>query len=133
MRVPQWRNAALTWTRAATVMLDHDGNYQDADDAALDLLGVESVEQLRATSPGTFAAMPADPDEQEAWRKAYFASRAEGALAEGAFRRLDGGLVRVRTAILDEGEGRFRALFYVLERPTSNLAGKVYRIADVLQ
>ena len=122
----------MVWARAAAVILDRDGHYLDADEAALELLGVESVDALRETSPDTFAALPPDPEEQEAWRKAYFSSQAEGVLAEGAFRRLDGELVRVRTAILDEGDGTFRALFYPVERPTTNLTAKIYRIADVL-
>lgn len=122
----------MPWTSAATVMLDRDGRYLDADERALELLGVSSVDALRDTPPETFAAVPPDPVEQEAWRKAYFASRAEGVLAEVAFRRLDGELVRVRTAILEESDGRFRALFYPIERPTTNLSAKVYRIADVL-
>jgi len=124
--------AAGQWNRAATVMLDSQGRYLDADEAALELLGVASVEEFRATSPERFAALPVDPDEQEAWRRAYFAARADGVLAEVAFRRLDGELVRVRTAILDEGEGRFRALFYPIERPTTDLTPRVYRIAQVL-
>ena len=120
------------WRNAATVLLDADGRYLDADEQALDLLGIATVDELRATSPETFAAIPPDPAEQEALRQAYYASRAEGVLAEGAFRRTDGELVRVRTAILEEGEGRLRALFYVLERPTTNLTARTYRISDVL-
>ena len=120
------------WRSAATVLLGADGQYLDADELALELLGVSSVEELRSTPPETFAAVPPDPAEQEALRKAYFASRAEGLLAEGAFRRKDGELVRVRTAILNEGDGQYRALFYVLERPTTNLASRTYRISDVL-
>lgn len=123
---------AMPWMRAATVMLDRDGRYLDADEKALELLGVPSVDVLRNMSPDAFAAVPPDPLEQEAWRKAYFASSAEGVLAEIAFRRLDGELVRVRTAILEEADGRFRALFYPIERPTTNLSAKVYRIGDVL-
>lgn len=122
----------MPWRRAAMVILDADGRYLDGDAAALGLLGVGTVEELRATPPETFAALPPDPDEQEAWRKAYFASRAEGVLAEAAFRRLDGEFVRVRVAILDEGGDRYRALFYPIERPTTNLSAKVYRISEVL-
>lgn len=122
----------MDWRQAATVILDREGRYLDADDAALELLGVNSVEEFRSMSPDVFAAVPPDPEEQEAWRKAYFASRAEGVLAEGAFRRTDGELVRVRTAILAEPDGRFRALFYPVERPTTNLSAKIYRIGDVL-
>ncbi len=122
----------MVWTKAATVILDRDGRYLDADDSALELLGVPSVDELRSSSPDRFAALPPDPAEQEAWRAAYFSSRAEGVLAEGALRRLDGELVRVRTAILEDPDGRFRALFYPVERPTTDLSAKVYRIADVL-
>ncbi len=109
-----------------------DGRYIDADQAALDLLGVSSVDELRATPPERFAAVPPDPQEQAAWERAYFASRAEGVLAEVAFRRLDGELVRVRTVIVAQPDGTYRALFYPVERPTTNLVAKVYRIADVL-
>jgi PAS domain-containing protein len=123
----------MPWRSAASVLLDSDGRYLDADALALDLLGVGDIEELRATSPEQFAALPPDPDEQEAWRRAYFASSAEGVLAEVAFRRIDGELVRVRTAILDEGDGTYRALFYVVERPTTDLAPRVYRIAQVLE
>jgi PAS domain-containing protein len=122
----------MPWTRAATVYLDRDGRYLDADSAALDLLGVGTLEELQRLPPDAFAAVPPDPSEQEAFRSAYFSSRAEGVLAEGAFRRPDGELVRVRTAILGEADGRFRALFYVLERPTTNLSVRAYRIGDVL-
>jgi PAS domain-containing protein len=122
----------MPWTRAATVFLDREGRYLDADELALDLLGVSSVDELRTLSGDVFAAVPPDLIEQEAWRAAYFASQAEGVLAEGAFRRLDGELVRVRSAIMEEPDGRFRALFYPIERPTTNLAAKTYRIGDVL-
>ena len=123
----------MAWTEAASVIVDGDGRYVDADAAALELLGVESVAQLRDLAPSTFAAVPPDPEEQAAWQRAYSASTAEGVLAEVAFRRLDGELVRVRTAIMPEEDGTFRALFYPIERPTTNLAARVYRIADVLE
>lgn len=122
----------MVWTRAATVIIDRDGHYLDADEHALELLGVESVEVLRQTSPEAFAAAPQDPEEAEAWRQAYFSSRAEGVLAEGAFRRTDGELVRVRTGIMEQPDGTFRAMFYPLERPTTNLTARTFRISDVL-
>lgn len=122
----------MVWRQAATVILDREGRYLDADEAALELLGVASVEEFRSMSPAVFAAVPPDPEEQEAWRKAYFSSRAEGVLAESALRRTDGELVRIRTAILEEPDGRFRALFYPVERPTTNVSAKLYRIGDVL-
>jgi PAS domain-containing protein len=122
----------MPWRTAASVVLDADGRYLDADAAALELLGVGSVEELRATSPDRFAVEPPDADEQEALRRAYYASRADGVFAEVPFRRLDGEIVRVRVAILEEDDGRFRALFYPIERPATDLTARVYGIADVL-
>src|SRR5262245_5671172 len=118
------RRTRMPWRRAASVTIDSDGTYLDADEAALELLGIGTVEELRATPPETFAAVPPDPEEQEAFRRAYFTSRAEGVLAEVAFRRLDGELVRVRTAIIEQGDGRYRALFYPVERPTTNVKAR---------
>lgn len=123
----------MPWRKAATVVLDSDGRYVDADERALELLGVASVEELRGTPPEAFAVIPPDPAERAAWEQAYFASRADGVFAEVAYRRLDGELVRVRTAILEIGGGRYRALFYPVERPTTNLAPRIYRVADVLE
>jgi hypothetical protein len=122
----------MVWRSAAWVTLDIEGRYLDADERALELLGVDSIETLRATPPEAFAAVPADPEEQTAWRRAYFESASSAVLAEAAFRRLDGELVRVRTAILNEPEGRFRALFYPIERPTQDLSAKIYTVSDVL-
>lgn len=122
----------MPWRGAATVLLDPAGRCLDADDAALELLGVPTVETFRSTPPERFAALPQDAEEQAALRKAYFASRAEGVLAEAPVRRFDGELIRVRTAILDEGDGRFRALVYLVERPTTDLSVRVYRIGEVL-
>lgn len=122
----------MPWRRAAVVTIDSEGRYLDADDAALALLGVGSVKELQATSPERFSALPPDPAEQAAFRRAYLAGRADGILAEVALRRLDGELVRVRTAIIDQGDGSYRALFYVVERPTTDLSARIFRIADVL-
>jgi hypothetical protein len=113
-------------------MLDPDGRYLDADERALELLGIASVEELRSTPPDRFAVVPPDPEEQEAFRRVYLASRAMGLLAELAIRRLDGELLRVRTAILAQGDAGYRALVYVVERPTTNLTPRIYRIGHVL-
>ena len=122
----------MVWRNAAMVILDVQGRYVDADEAALELLGVASVDELRATPPERFAAVPPDAQEQEAWQRAYSESSAQGVLAEAAFRRLDGELVRVRTAIVPEPDGTYRALFYPVERPTANLVPRLFRIADIL-
>ena len=116
----------------AVVQLDAAGRYVDANPTALDLLGVASVDVLRATPPDAFAVNPTDTDEQAAFREAYGSSAARGLLIESAFRRTDGELVRARTAILPDDVGGFRAIVHPIERPTTDLSWRVYTIADVL-
>jgi PAS domain-containing protein len=122
----------VPWLSAGVLILDAEGRYQDADDVALDLLGVPTVDELRATPPEVFQPTPPDPQTAEAFRAAFIDALFKGLIGEGALKRLDGELVRVRTAIVPEPEGGYRALLYPVERPTTNLAPKVYKIADVL-
>lgn len=122
----------MPWRTAGIVMLDQEGRYRDANVVALELLGVDSVEQLRATSPGAFQPLPPDAEHEEAFREAFLDPPFRGLIGEGAVRRLDGELVRVRIAIIPEPSGGYRALLYPVERPTSNLEARVYKIADVL-
>lgn len=116
----------------AVLRLDAQGRYLDANEPALDLLGVATVELLRSTPPETFAAIRTDPDEQAAFQRAYAESAAGGLLIESAFRRTDGELVRARTAILRDETGGYRAVVHPIERPTNDLSWHVYTIADVL-
>ncbi len=115
----------------AAVTLDASGRYVDANETALELLGVPSVDVLRATTPDTFAPVAPDPDEQSAFQRAYAASSARGLLLESTFRRIDGELVRARTAIVPEGDG-YRVVFHPVERPTADLTVRIYTISDVL-
>src|SRR4051812_38178132 len=115
----------------AAVTIDAAGRYLDANLTALELLGVPSVEVLRATTPDTFSPTPPDPEEQEAFRQAYEASAAKGLLVESAFRRTDGELIRARTAILPDGDG-YRVVFHPLERPTADVSVRIFTISDVL-
>src|SRR4051812_18080965 len=113
-------------------MVDTEGQPLDADPVALDLLGVSTVDALRATPPGSFQPVPPDPDEERAFRAAFAGSVTLGLIGEGAIRRLDGELVRVRPAIIRQPDETYRVLSYPVERPTENLTPRVYRIADVL-
>ena len=122
----------MVWRSAAVLLLDADGRYVDADERALELLGVATVDELRASPPETFQATPPDPEADAAFRAAIVDARFKGLIGEGALKRRDGELVRVRTAIIPEPGGGFRALLYPVERPTSDLTPRVYKIADVL-
>jgi len=119
-------------TPTAMLLLDEAGRYVDANAPALDLLGVASVEVLRDTPPDAFSVVRADPEEEAAFRKAYAESAARGLLIESAFRRVDGELVRARTAIVPHDEGGYRALLHPIERPTQDLSWRIYTVADVL-
>jgi PAS domain-containing protein len=121
----------VPWKSAGVIVTDVNGGYLDANDAALELLGVPTAEDLRATPPGAFQPEAPDPDEEHAFRAAFLDAMFQGLIGEGVIRRLDGELVRVRTAIVPITEG-FRILLYPVERPTTNLAPKVYKITDVL-
>lgn len=107
----------VIWRCAAVVMLGPDGRYADADETALELLGVASVDELRATDPAVFQAVPPDPDEVDAMQRAFAEAIFEGVLAEGALRRRDGELVRVRTAVIPLPGGGYRALLCPPSRP----------------
>jgi PAS domain-containing protein len=120
------------WQQAAAMRVDATGRWLDASQEALDLLGVPSVDALRALPPDAFRPEPADPAEQAAFQEAYATSLAQGLLIEGPFKRLDGELVRARAAILADAAGDYRLLFYPVERPTTNRSTKVFTIADVL-
>jgi PAS domain-containing protein len=122
----------LLWQQAAALRIDAAGRWLDASDEALDLLGVPSVDALRALPSDAFAPEPADPVEQAAFEEAYATSLAQGLLIEGPFRRLDGELVRARAAVLADGDDAYRLLFYPVERPTTDRSTKVFTIADVL-
>jgi len=122
----------VSWRSAGVLLTDADGRYFDADAVALDLLGVESVEELRATPVTAFQPVPIDPEEEAAFRAAFTTTAARGLIGEGAIRRLDGELVRVRTAILPNGDVGYRVLLDPVERPTTNIVPRLYTIADVL-
>jgi PAS domain-containing protein len=122
----------MVWRSAAMVMLDAEGRYVDADERALQLLGVGTVDELRATPPSAFQATSPDADGEAAFRAALLAEPFRGLIGEGAVKRIDGELVRVRTAIIPEPAGGYRALLYPVERPTTNLTPRIYKIADVL-
>ena len=122
----------MVWRSAGVVILGPDGRYVDADATALDVLGVPTVDELRETPPETFQPEPPDAADAEAFQRTLAEASFQGLLAEGALRRRDGELIRVRTAIVPEADGSYRALLYPVERPTTNLTARVYRIADVL-
>ena len=114
----------------ATLILDPDGTAVDADQAALELLGV-SLDELRRLPRGAFSPETPDPAEEAAFRKAWEAEGRPDIGGEGTIQRLDGSKVRVRFAITTDDTGRFIA---VLE-PTAgsvDLKPSIFTAGDVL-
>jgi PAS domain-containing protein len=122
----------MVWHTAAVVILGADGRYVDADDTALDLLGVPCVDALRAKPPGAFRATPRDETEALELQRSIAEATFHGLLAETPLRRADGEVIRVRTALVPTPGGGYRVLLYPVERPTTDLSARVYRITDVL-
>src|SRR3954452_181765 len=102
----------MPWGTAAVLTIAKDGRYIDADDAALELLGVATVAELRDMPPDAFRAAPPNQAGDDALRNAVAEAVFKGLLAESALRRPDGELVRVRTAIVLKGDGEYRKLVY---------------------
>ncbi len=91
--------------REARFVLGPGGRVEEANEAALELLGV-SLSELQSAPPGTFSA-PVDPSEAAAMRAAWVESGAVGATGESTIRRSDGTLVRVRYISSTLADGRF--------------------------
>lgn len=97
------------------MILNPDGTTADANQAALELLGV-SLEQLRDLPPGAFSARR-DPDERAAFRREWEREGEPDLSGEATLRRLDGSELRVRFGVTPLEEGRYLA---ILEPITGN-------------
>jgi PAS domain-containing protein len=93
--------------REAVLSLDRTGRYIDADQAALELLGV-SLADLLASPPDRFTIEPTDDDEQASFREAWATSGSRPLVGTAGLRRADGQTIRVSFAIEPAGAG-FRA------------------------
>jgi PAS domain S-box-containing protein len=99
----------------ALIILDAEGKYVDANERALDILGV-TLEQLRAADATTFAPSPPDPDEAAAFRAAWEAAGSPDITGETTIVRPDGRRRRLRYAITRRPDGTFAAAM----EPTPN-------------
>jgi PAS domain-containing protein len=114
----------------AALIVDADGQVADADDRALEMLGV-TFEQLRTLPPGAFNAQPADPDADRAFRSSWEARRSPDLVGESTIKLLDGTLKRIRFAIVPLDSGQFRIILEPAESPVGQ-APKVYTAGQVL-
>ncbi len=91
------------------MILNPDGTTEDANPAALDLLGV-TLEQLRRLPPGAFSPEAPDPEAQAAFRSEWERVGTPDIGGEATIQRLDGSQVRVKFGISPIEEGRFVAV-----------------------
>lgn len=112
------------------LILDADGRYLDADEAALALLGV-SLEELRASAPDRFAIEPLDEGHQASLRDEWKAHGAHPLVGTAGVRRADG--TRIRLAYLVEAaEHGFRARIRQIDAD-ADAAPTVFTVGDVLR
>jgi PAS domain-containing protein len=114
----------------AVIALDGAGRALNANQAALELLGV-SLAELRAAPPGHFSIQPTDGDEQSSLRAQWPDGGEEPLVGTTGLRRADGATIRVAYAIEATASG-FKARLWQIEgsprSPTS-----AYTIDEVLR
>ena len=117
-------------TERPTIIVTADGRYSEANTAALDLLGV-TLEELRASDPGRFAAEPSDAEADAAFREAWEAAGKPDVGGATTIRRADGSSARLKFAIREMDDGTYTVLLTpvpdALRESTS-----VYTAGDVL-
>jgi len=93
----------------ATMILNEDGTASEASPAALAILGV-TLDQLRELPGGAFSATEPDPEADAAFRERWERQGSPDFGGEATIRRLDGERVRIRFALSQLEDGRYRAL-----------------------
>lgn len=82
----------------AIIGIDAEGRYLDANDAALELLGV-TLAELRQSSSDRFSMRPRNVDEQAALRAEWESAGSRPLVGTTGMRRADGTKIRVSYAI----------------------------------
>jgi PAS domain-containing protein len=114
----------------AELSLDRTGRYLDANDAALELLGV-SLPELLASSPDRFAIEPADEGEQASLREEWASGGSRSLVGTTGLKRADGQTIRVSYAIEPAGEG-FRARLSRIEG-SPEAPSSLYTVGSVMR
>jgi PAS domain-containing protein len=117
-------------TSEAVISLDAAGRYLDANESALELLGV-SLAGLRASPPDRFAIQPTNDSEQAALRAEWESGGSRPLVGTTGLRRADGVTIRVSYAIETHGSG-FRARLWRVEG-SPHASPSVFSVDDVLR
>jgi PAS domain S-box-containing protein len=91
----------------AVITIDKAGRYLDANDAALELLGV-TLSELRTSAPDRFAIRPTVEAEQAELRNQWETGGEQPLVGTAGIRRADGTTIRISYAI-EATEAGFRA------------------------
>lgn len=117
-------------TDEALLFIDSAGRYTDANETALELLGVSRAELL-TSPPDRFAIEPSNPADQAALKTEWESQGARPLVGTAGLRRADGTTLRVSYAVEKVGAG-FRARLSTIggspEAPPS-----VFSVGDVLR
>ena len=110
----------------ATITISAEGHIEDADPAALSLLGV-TLDELIALPPGAFSPDPPDPAADAAFRTQWEAGGRPDIGGQATLQRPDGSKVRVRFAITQTPDQRFLAVLEPIsssvDAPTTMFTG----------
>ena len=117
-------------TTEAVIRIDAAGRYLDANQAALDLLGV-TLAELRESPGDRFSIRPANIAEQAEFRAQWESSGARPLVGTAGLKRGDGATIRVSYAI-EADEGGFVARLW--EVPGSpDAPPSVFSVGEVLR
>jgi PAS domain-containing protein len=112
----------------ATIVLGPDGEYENANEAALALLGL-SLEELRSLAAGALSTL--DPSESADLRERWQQANPDAAIGRSTVRRADGSQLAVRFVLRRVPGGRWEANLRPLDRPLTRPA-LFLSVGDVL-
>lgn len=113
-----------------TVILNSDGTTEDANAAALEMLGV-SLEVLKSLPPGALSPEPPDPVGEAAFREQWESEGQPDIAGQATVKRLDGSQIRVKFGLTPLDDGRFVAVMEPVDGEP-DAAPVVYTAGQVL-
>jgi PAS domain-containing protein len=117
-------------TTEAVIRIDAAGRYVDANEAALELLGV-TLSELRESPGDRFAMRPANIAEQAAFRAEWESAGSGPLVGTAGLNRGDGATIRVSYAIEADGSGFVARLWKAPGSPDS--PPSVFSVGEVLR
>lgn len=117
-------------TTEALIRMDAAGRYVDANEAALELLGV-TLAELRESPGDRFSIRPANVAEQAAFRTQWESAGSRPLVGTAGLKRGDGATIRVSYAIEADESGFVARLWEVPGSPEA--PPSVFSVGEVLR